>query len=236
MKAAFGFLSALPFAGAPRRSTLGFFAVVGAVLGAFIAVVGIGVARVGAAPVAAVAMLAADLGLTGMLHVDGLADCGDGLLSSLPPERRREIMKSPEIGAFGVTTVAVVLLARFVGFWELSAAGMLLLIAPVWSFSRLAMAAALRWGRYLTRGGIGTYFEGAVMPWWLALALAAMLVVAAWVLGGVRGLAALAGVVAGFGGTVALAYRRIGGLTGDVLGAAGVVGETLGLLVGGLRW
>ncbi|MDA8385559.1 MAG: adenosylcobinamide-GDP ribazoletransferase [Actinomycetota bacterium] len=236
MKAAFGFLSSLPISGSPRRSTLGFFPVVGAVLGALIAGVGILVGKVGAEPVAALAMLIADLALTGLLHFDGLADCGDGLLPPLPPERRRQVMKSPEIGAFGVAVVVAVMLARYVGFLELAVAGALWLIVPAWALSRLGMAATLRWGRYLTEGGIGSYFDTAGMPGWLALGTAIVVFAAAWAIGGGRGEAVVAGVALGFGGTVLLAYRRIGGVTGDVIGAAGVVGETLGLLLGGLRW
>ena len=40
--------------------------------------------------------------LTGGLHLDGLADCCDGLLASTAVERRLEIMKDPHVGAFGV--------------------------------------------------------------------------------------------------------------------------------------
>jgi adenosylcobinamide-GDP ribazoletransferase len=45
-----------------------------------------------------------------------------------------------------------------------------------------------------------------------------------------------AGALAGFGAVLALAWRRLGGYTGDVLGAAGVVAETVGLLVAAARW
>ena len=236
MKAAFGFLSVLPFGGSPRRSTLAFFAVVGAVLGAVLAAVGSGISRFAGTAEVAVVMVAADLALTGMLHFDGLADCGDGLLAHLEPERRREVMKSPEVGAFGVVAVVVVVLARFVGFMELDAVSALWMVVPLWSLARLSMAVALTRGRYLTPGGIGTYFDRTTLPWWVVVALAAVTVGLTWRFGDVRGVVSLLAVVVGFGVTVAFAYRRIGGLTGDVLGAAGIVGETLGLLVGGLRW
>ncbi len=236
MRAAFGFLSVLPLGGVPRRSTLASFAIVGAVLGAVIAALGSGVGRFAGAAEVAVVMVLGDLALTGMLHFDGLADCGDGLLAHLEPERRREIMKSPEIGAFGVVVVVAAMLARFVGFMELYAASALWLVVPLWSFARLAMAVALTRGRYLTPGGIGTYFDRATLPWWVVAALAVVTAGVTWYFGDIRGVVSLLAVVVGFGATVALAYRRLGGLTGDVIGAAGVVGETLGLLIGGLRW
>jgi cobalamin synthase len=59
-------------------------------------------------------------------------------------------------------------------------------------------------------------------------------VAAAW-----RPLAGVAAVTAGviaFAAVVALGWRRIGGFTGDVLGAAGVVGESLGLVVACAKW
>ncbi len=51
--------------------------------------------------VAGIAALIVWVLLTGGLHLDGLADCCDGLLVSAPVERRLEIMKDPHVGAFG---------------------------------------------------------------------------------------------------------------------------------------
>src|SRR5687767_7053569 len=50
--------------------------------------------------------------LTGGLHLDGLADCCDGLLASTTVERRLEIMKDPHMGAFGVTGLILVLMLK----------------------------------------------------------------------------------------------------------------------------
>jgi len=47
---------------------------------------------------------------------------------------------------------------------------------------------------------------------------------------------AVASSLVAFGAIVVWARRRIGGFTGDVLGAAGIVGETIGLLVAAARW
>jgi adenosylcobinamide-GDP ribazoletransferase len=67
----------------------------------------------------------------------------------------------------------------------------------------------------------------------LGLAVAGAL---GWVATGVSGVAGVAAVAAGSVAVLVLARARIGGYTGDVLGAAIVVGETLGLLVAGARW
>jgi adenosylcobinamide-GDP ribazoletransferase len=75
---------------------------------------------------------------------------------------------------------------------------------------------------YARDEGLATAFLGGRWTWPAAVAGA----VIAGVLAGVAAVGILAGLV-----VVALARRRIGGFTGDVLGAAGVVGETVGLLV-----
>jgi adenosylcobinamide-GDP ribazoletransferase len=66
-------------------------------------------------------------------------------------------------------------------------------------------------------------------------AVAALAVVVA-ALGGWAGPATALATVAGFAAVVALAARKVGGYTGDVLGAAGVVAETVGLIVAAARW
>ena len=68
----------------------------------------------------------------------------------------------------------------------------------------------------------------------MTLVVAVVVVVAT--LGGWAGVAAATALVAGFAAVVALAVRRLGGYTGDVLGAAGVVAETVGLVVAAARW
>ncbi|MCH2205459.1 MAG: adenosylcobinamide-GDP ribazoletransferase [Lentisphaerales bacterium] len=50
--------------------------------------------------------------LSGFLHLDGVADCGDGFLSSRPAERILEIMKDPRIGAMGTLSLVFVVLLK----------------------------------------------------------------------------------------------------------------------------
>jgi adenosylcobinamide-GDP ribazoletransferase len=108
------------------------------------------------------------------------------------------------------------------------------LLAGLWSASRLAMAVAARTVPYARPTGLATAF---LAPGRGRVPVAGtLLVVALAALGGgdgVVGVAALAIVAAA---VVRLAVRRIGGFTGDVLGAAGIVGETAGLLAAAARW
>ncbi len=234
MQAALAFLTALGRPAPPTARALPWFPVVGAALGL---VLGAGwwlAAQVWPPLVAAALVVAADLALTGLLHLDGLADSADGLLAhALDPARRLEIMAEPAIGAFGAGVTVVALLLRTAALAVMPPAP--LLMTALWSVSRTAMAVAACALPYARPGGLASSFLGATATpvalggGGLALALAAF--------GGE--LAAVLAVVAAAGGAVAtfsLSLRRLGGFTGDVLGAAGIVAETTGLLVAAVRW
>lgn len=104
---------AVPRTRVPTPRALRWFPLVGVLLGIALGGLWWATAKIWPLPVAALIVVVADLGLTGMLHVDGLADCADGLLPHMSKERRLEVMSEPTVGAFGVAVVAVVLLGRF---------------------------------------------------------------------------------------------------------------------------
>jgi adenosylcobinamide-GDP ribazoletransferase len=219
-----------PFGGAvaPSPSAVPWFPVVGAALGLALGGIWWAATQVWAAPVAAAVVVAADLALTGMLHLDGLVDSADGLLPPLAdPARRLEVMADPATGAFGVGVAVAVLLLRWAALTSLAPSA--LLLGALWCGSRLVMAVTARWVPYARPGGgLATAFlgDGRRSPPIVGIVLCAGLAV----LG--QG-DAVAGVVAlglAAAAVVSLAVRRVGGFTGDVLGAAGMVGETVGLL------
>ncbi len=235
MRAALAFLTPFPGARVPTPKALRWFPVVGVVLGFVVGGLWWATAKAWPLPVAALLVVAADLGLTGMLHLDGLADSADGLLPHLGPERRLEVMREPTVGAFGIGAVVVVLLARFAVFATLRPAP--LLVAALWCVSRTSMAAVVERVPYArAQGGLPSAFLGSPLPV-LAVALVvagAGALAAGWAVP--AGPVAVAASVVAFGAVVAFARRRIGGFTGDVLGAAGMVGETVGLVVAAARW
>ena len=152
MRAALAFLTPFPGARVPTPKALRWFPVVGVVLGFVVGGLWWATAKAWPLPVAALLVVAADLGLTGMLHLDGLADSADGLLPHLGPERRLEVMREPTVGAFGIGAVVVVLLARFAVFATLRPAP--LLVAALWCVSRTSMAAVVERVPYArARGG-----------------------------------------------------------------------------------
>jgi adenosylcobinamide-GDP ribazoletransferase len=237
MRRALSFLT--PFGGAamPSRAALGWFPAVGALVG-----LGVGGAwwlagHVWSPLIAAAAAVAADVVLTGYLHLDGLADAADGLLPPLSAERRLVVMADPAVGAFGVGTVAVVLLLRFSAFASTHPAPVM--VAALWCASRTAMAVTAQAVPYARPGGLAAAFlesPGRRDPWVNALVGALLSVGLAVAVRGWRGVACLIVGAAAFAVVVAFARRRIGGFTGDVLGAAGVIGETAGLLALAARW
>lgn len=259
MKAAFAFLTVLGGAAVPDRRTFAWFPVVGAVLGASLGVVWWGAGEMWSPLVAAAIVVTADLIATGMLHVDGLADSADGLLPPLASaERRLEVMADPTTGAFGVAVVAMLLVLRVAALSSIvlpvddaelgsALASGVLVLAGIWCMSRTTIAAVAGTLPYVRPGGgIASAFLGdddaargkgrAGFGARLAMAAGGSLSVTLGSTGGgMLGALAVASVFVGAGVVVLLGWRRLGGFTGDVLGAACVTGETVGLLVLAIR-
>ncbi len=234
MRRAIAFLTPVGGAAAPSAAAVAWFPVVGALLGLGVGGAWWTAARIWPPAVAAAVAVAADLALTGLLHFDGLVDAADGLLAPMERERRLAVMADPGAGAFGVGVAVVVVLLRWTALTALDPSAWL--VAGLWCGSRTVMAVALGTIRPARPGGLTESFRGAPAGpvGAYGMAMAAGLSAAAIGLG--PGLASVAAVVVGAGLVFSLAARRVGGVTGDVLGAAGVIGETVGLLVAATRW
>jgi adenosylcobinamide-GDP ribazoletransferase len=234
VRRALAFLTPLGRGEVPTAATFDWFPLAGALIGLAVGGVWWGSAELWPLAVAAALAVAADLALTGMLHVDGLADSADGLLPHLDRPRRLEVMAAPDVGAFGVAVVGVVLLLRFSALASTRPSP--LVVAGVWAASRTVMAVAARSLPYARAGGgLASAFLGrSAVP--VAAGGAALAVALAVVGDGLAGAGAVAAVVAGAAAVLGVGVRRLGGFTGDVLGAAGIVGETAGLLVLAARW
>jgi adenosylcobinamide-GDP ribazoletransferase len=167
-----------------------------------------------------------------MLHVDGVADTADGLLPHLTRERRLAVMRAPDVGAFGVAAVGAALLLQFAALASMHREP--LVIVGLWCASRSLVASVPALVPYARRDGIAsTLLEGA--PRWPALCAAPAVAIAAIGPGRAGAAGVAVGALAG-AGVVAFAWRRLGGFTGDVLGAAIVVTQTVGLVVAAARW
>jgi adenosylcobinamide-GDP ribazoletransferase len=164
--------------------------------------------------------------VTGALHLDGLGDVADAFgAAHRNPQRFLEVLKDPHLGVFGVVTLIMQLLLKFVLLAELA-------VSPGW-FGIVLVPVWARWGTLwwsqrlpsLHADGMGERFSWQLGPhamWLWAALLAVLTAVFAWPL-----LAALLLVP-----LVALYWRRtLGGISGDCLGASVEVVETLLLLV-----
>lgn len=165
-------------------------------------------------------LLAAVLGvaalalLTRGLHLDGLADTADGLGTGRPAPDALAVMRTGDVGPFGVVTLVLTLVVQVAAAAQ---AGPLALLAAA-AVGRVAMTVACRRGVPAARAdGLGALVASSVRPLHAAL-LAIVALGAAATLGWVGPPAVAGGLLAG---EVLLrrCVRRLGGITGDVLGA-----------------
>jgi adenosylcobinamide-GDP ribazoletransferase len=236
VRAATSFLTPLGGARVPGLSDLAWFPVVGLGIGAALGALWWGIGKEWPPTVDAAVVVAADLALTGLLHIDGLIDSADGLLPHLDRARRLAVMAEPQVGAFGVAAGGMVLVLRVAALGAIHPD--VLVLGGLWCLSRTLMAAVVSTQPYARAGGLAEAFSGrAPRSRGLALVVGAAGAVALLMvwrpLAGAMG--ALAGIVAAVG-VLVLARRRLGGYTGDVLGASGMMLETVGLVVAAARW
>lgn len=217
---------------------LPWFPLVGALLG--LAFVGLDWALSFVFPLSirAVALLAFDALLTGMLHLDGFVDCCDALLGTRTVERRLDILRDSRVGAYGALGGALLLIAKFATLATLMSGPvrvLALLTAPI--LGRWGMVYAVTRYPYARAAGAGAPFRSRSGRH-LALASIVMLVLlaaSAYVIGSQAQAIATVFVLAGLLfvaallvllGWLAWASRRLGGgLTGDTYGAACVLVE-----------
>jgi adenosylcobinamide-GDP ribazoletransferase len=235
-RAAFVFFSRLPVGGFPYRASDWHWApahlpLVGAVVGATSAAVFAGGAWLGLGPLLrAVLALTVAVGLTGALHEDGLADSADGLGGGSDTARVLAIMKDSRIGTYGAVALLVALLLRTAAMSELPPSAWFAIVgvhvaarvAPVWLLCALPYindrADAKSQGLFRTR----PIHVVVALAW--SVCLAGLGVKLGWL----PWRAALAATLAPLLLVPPLASyfrRRVGGVTGDLLGAAEQIGE-----------
>jgi adenosylcobinamide-GDP ribazoletransferase len=166
--------------------------------------------------------------VTGGVHLDGLADCLDGLVGR-DAEHRLAIMRDSRIGAFGAIGLILFLMLEIVALAELvpPIRGSALFAAPVIARATPAVLAALF--RPARADGQGLAFHAGVRPSAIAVGLAAAVAAATFALGGLGVATLAAGLVAAVA-VAAFVAGRLGGVTGDVLGAAVEISELAVLL------
>jgi adenosylcobinamide-GDP ribazoletransferase len=179
--------------------------------------------------VSAVLAISAAALVTGALHFDGLADVADGLGGGRDKAHSLEIMRDSRIGSYGTLALicAVLLLAASIaGHGRVPPISMFLLMACASRFMMTALTVVLPSAREDGLGKMSSQVsKSALLP-------GAVLVAAFLYLAGLPSAIALVLMCLAAGATAFLAMRRIGGQTGDVLGAV----QVLSLVFGWIGW
>lgn len=208
------------------------FPIVGAVVAALSGLVALILGWFGVSSGVAVAFaMACMVVMTGAIHEDGLADTADGLWGAWDKDRRLEIMRDSHIGTYGVLGLGLVLVTRFEALTVLAYSGHLIsgLIAAA-ALSRAAMPYVMVLLPHARSDGLSVKTGrptrhaasfGALMAFFVS-----------WVaVGFVPTVVAGLVVAAVTAGVMAIAKSKIGGQTGDILGATQVVCDIAALAV-----
>jgi adenosylcobinamide-GDP ribazoletransferase len=232
---AMSFLTRVPTGTGPKRPAelarfVPWFPLVGALVGAAVGGLYAGMSVLLPPLVAAAVAVTAGVAITGAFHEDGLGDTADAFLGGRDREDTVRILKDPRLGTFGVLAVSASLLLRVAAVAALPPAAALAALPAAHALSRAAAVGVMAAVPPAAEQGLGAAYVRALGGRQALLGIAIGVVIAAallrvWALPA----AALAAVAAAALGR--LAHRRIGGVSGDVLGAVQQAGETLTLLV-----
>jgi len=232
-----GFLTVLPVAGDqdfdPRRlaASMGFFPAVGLCLGLLLVMLDWLLGALIPRPVLDCLLLLILILLTGALHLDGMADLLDGLAGGKDRESTLRIMKDSRVGAMGAVGLVMVLLLKYLCLFNVpleSKSAALLLMPCAGRWIQVMLSAFCRYLR--PEGGTAAIFVDQVGERETLLATVTLLV-AALVLFGLHGVLLI--FFLGLGAMLLMRYfnARLGGVTGDVLGASTEVMEVFALLL-----
>jgi adenosylcobinamide-GDP ribazoletransferase len=203
------------------------FPLVGAGIGAAVGGIAQGLAHPLGAGIGALLGIAAGAIITGALHLDALADTADAL-GATTRERALEIMRDHRIGAFGTIALVLDLAVKAAALAALASRHDAVRMAVCASASArvvpVALSAALPYAR--PGDGLGRALGGAG---WIRPAAAVAIAAAFCVPLHAAALLAVAGVAGAVGAIVA--WRWLGGVTGDALGATTELAETAALVV-----
>ena len=237
LRRALGFLTVYPLRASDTWTpeTLGssmvYYPVVGTLIGMALWVLYVLLSSLFAPPIVNALLLGGLVLVTGGLHMDGLADTVDGLNGSYNREDALQIFKDPHVGSMAVVGVVLMVILKYACLNQLSDETMLPALILMTTLSRYGMVQLASFSSYArASGGLGEPFVRGIRTdhFYLAVLITLGLVL---VFGGMRGV--FIGVLVGFATLGYQAYfrHRLGGITGDVLGASNEINEALILLL-----
>jgi adenosylcobinamide-GDP ribazoletransferase len=214
----------------PLGKSMAVFPLVGLLLGCILAGLDLGFSYIFPPAIASSLVLTCYIAMYGGFHLDGLADTVDGLAGGRDREHILKIMKDSSIGAIGVVALILLLLLKYAAItsipdiirWK----GLLLM--PV--MGRWTQVWMTYGSSYARESGLGRAFVDYVKGREVTVATA-IVVVVSWFTFGFEGVAVV-GAVAVFGYLLkSFFHKKIGGVTGDILGAGSELAELMALLI-----
>ena len=177
---------------------------------------------------------------TGGLHLDGLADCCDGLFVSASPERRLEIMRDPRVGSFGVIGLVLIIALKilaissidfrsFQNFGSLNFGSLPIFVLAL-TISRWLILVVARQPQARANGIGAEFARGITRRTILIAAIVPMLLVIVGLVAWQVWVAIIAAHAITFF-VIRFAHARIGGVTGDVIGLTVEISEVIILIL-----
>jgi len=207
------------------------FPVIGALVGLAVAGSYAALVRVIPAPVAAAVAIAVGIMISGAFHHDGLADVADAFGGGWNREERLVILKDSRHGTYGVMAIVLAVAIQIASLAAMPPALACAVLVVAHALSRSGSVALMRWAPLAPTQGMGVDYARQVTSTNAVLAIVVGVALSALAVGSWLTLFTLA-VAASCLVLLRLAVRKIGGVVGDVLGAAQQVGETMVLVVG----
>ena len=165
--------------------------------------------------------------LTGFIHLDGYMDCADAILSRRDLATRRKILKDPHTGSFAVICMVILAMTSFALLGELDLESRWPGLVFIPAISRCCSAAAVLGLEPLetsSYSGLDNTRSSTIAAIVMAIVFAALPAVLLWPFG-------LCGIMTCAGSCLTIAYCRhdLGGMSGDISGAAVTMGELCGI-------
>lgn len=231
LSAALAFLTILPIKGATEFDTgkmIPYFPVVGLIVGALISIIDALAMQIWSTPAVAVIDVVCLMGITGAFHLDGLADTADGLLGHRSKERALEIMKDSRIGVMGACALIACLFLKWAGLAGMGPDRSLALIL-IPAYARAGILFGMKVLPYGRNQGTGHAFFGGSLPLsafvWLLIPIGGSIFL---------GLTGIGLIIAFFLLVCTILFwyqRRMGCITGDMMGAMTEVIESILFIV-----
>lgn len=193
-----------------------YFPLVGAIIGVFLFAVNFLAGKItGNRQIIAIALIIAEILITGLIHIDGLADTADGLFSYAKKEKMLEIMKDSRIGTNGTVILILYFITKFVFLSQVKSG--YLLLYPI--ISRLSTSMNAGFGEYARKDGMS---NGIIDQNGKKEAIISIIIVTLLSFGIMK----IKGLMISFLAIIFILWfmqnvkRKIGGITGDTMGAS----------------